>query len=101
MDGPTPGIACSSSRDFLALRRGAFMSLGHRMKADTIALAVDELREVAHAIGKRRLGNGHTSARCGNARELHREVLSGAQVHHAACARLVSIRGHDRAGYSL
>src|SRR5258706_14586176 len=99
MDGPTPGMVCSSST-IRARRAGffAFMASSHRMKAHTIALDVDELSEVAHAVRKLRLGNRDGSAVVRGTRERARKVLAGAQVHDAALARgLVAIASHDAA----
>src|SRR5258708_6332625 len=73
--------------------------LRDRVETDTVALAVDELGEVAHAVGKLRLGNRDRAAIGGRARERSGEILSRAEIHHAALARgLVSVGLHDAAG---
>src|SRR5260221_12489723 len=110
IEGPIPGTTCSSFARVLAgrvLRFTVFFihsspASPHRMKAHTVALAVDELREEPHAFGKLGFRNGDITADGLHARELHGEVAARVEVHDAPLGRgLVTLARHDGAGDAL
>src|SRR5438105_2422675 len=87
MLGPTPGMDCNSSfprlpsfprrresRPRPAPNVVALISSLHRMKAHTVALAVDEMRVEPHALGKRGLGCRDLAAGFRGPLERHVEV---------------------------
>src|SRR5450631_3699732 len=84
MEGPTPGIVCSSSVI--------------RMNAHTIALAVDEVSIESHSRGQRGLGQDHLATRLRHPRERPVESALRLQVDDAAAAAgLVALALDDAA----
>src|ERR1700682_5792566 len=72
------------------------------MKAHTIALAIDEMREEPHSRRERRLGRGDLPSRGLDPRERAVQIGLRAEVYDTAVrARLVFISRHDASGHGV
>src|SRR5438874_374366 len=78
-------------RNSRSARRMPGPALVRREHPDPVALAIEELREMSCAVGKRGLAEHHSAARLLDPRERRGEVVAGDDVHRGrALARLVA-----------